>query len=248
MLRILIFIAFFVSTSVIAGELAENKKDFYSDRERGWYFYEFEPLEQEQKPEEEKESGFKKPIVDWEAVWTMHPKEFSKLFDDLRAYALMFPTEENVAEYYRMNRVYLDRSRKFQEVSTMVAQTHPELSRENTFPVSTVGQEAYRSMKKEEVNRILRQNADNYALLYFYSPECGYCAQQSPILQYFIEDTGWTIKPVDITENQAAALTFDIKSTPSLVMIKKNSTERIRISSGLLPLTDIKERVVRSIK
>lgn len=246
--RLLCILILSLTFSVSAEQsIKKEKKEFYYDRERGWYSYEKEAVKEDKKEEPKESKQFQKPVVDWDAVWTMHPKEFSKLFDDLRAYALMYPTEENVVEYYKMNSIYLDRAKMFQEASTMVAQTHPELSRENKFPASAVGQTEYRNQRKEEIDRTLKQNADRYALIYFYSPTCGYCEKQSPILQYFVEDTGWSIKSVDITKEQNAALRFNIESTPSLVMIKKNSKDWVRISSGILPLADIKERVAKSL-
>ena len=245
MLRILILIAFCISSATIAGELAENKKDFYSDRERGWYFYEKEPVKDDKK--EVKKDKFEKPVVDWKALENMHPKEFEKLFSDVRAYTLMYPTEENMVDYYRFTDIYLNRARKFQEVFTYVAQTHPELSKEDRYPVSKIGQDELFKEKKERIDKVLQVNAENYALLYFYSPECGYCIKQTPILEYFIEETGWTIKPIDITTDQRAAARFNIQATPSLVMIKKNSKDWIFISSGIISLADLKERVVRSI-
>lgn len=226
----------------------KDKKEFYFDRERGWFFYEKEPKKEEKSEQKKDEKKlFQKPLIDWQAVLTMHPTEFNQLIEDVKDYAIMYPTNENVKDYFQLQSVALDRSKAFMETSMMVVQSDPNLSRESHYPTSKVGQDEFFRAKRERIDRVLRENADNYALLYFYSPECGYCLKQSPILQSFIDDTGWTIKPVDISTDGSSALRFKIESTPSIVLIKKNSKDWQLISSGLLPLPDIKERLARTI-
>ncbi|WP_132874606.1 conjugal transfer protein TraF [Seleniivibrio woodruffii] len=225
-----------------------EKREFYYDRERGWYFYEVDP-KKEEKAEDKKESEIvhSKPVIDWKAVQTMHPTDFNKLIEDVKDYAIMYPSEANVRDFYKLQSIALDRSRAFMETSMSVVQSDPDLSRESRYPASKVGQDEYFREKRERIDRVLRENADNYALLYFYSPECGYCAKQAPILQSFIDDTGWTVKPVDISTDSNAVARFNIQSTPSLVLIQKGTKDWKLISSGLLPLPDIKERVFRVI-
>lgn len=52
---------------------------------------------------------------------------------------------------------------------------------------------------------------------------------------------------MDVNEDQIAVMRFGIQSTPSLVMIERNSPEWILIGSAILSLPEIKERIVRSI-
>lgn len=248
-IRLLLIFALMSAAAYAAEPFQINKKkEFWTDRERGWYWYEEEPVKEEpSKDNNTAQKPFSKPSVDWDAVWTMHPNEFSKLIDDVKHYAIMYPTQENVKDYLQMQSIALDRSRAFMDAATMVSQTTPELSRESTFPVSTVGQNELHRQRQANIDSILQQNRERYALLYFYSPTCGACAKQQPILQYFEQETGWYIKPVDVNEDQIAVMRFGIQSTPSLVMIERNSPEWILIGSSILSLPEIKERIVRSI-
>jgi conjugal transfer pilus assembly protein TraF len=238
---------FMISTVAYAAE--PNKKDFWTDRERGWYWYEIPPVEEESsKDNSTSQKSFKKPAVDWQAVWNMHPQDFSKLIDDVKHYAIMYPTPENVQDYLKMQSVAIDRSKAFMNAATMVSQTNPDLSRESTFPVSTVGQNELHRQRQAKIDSVLQDNREYYALLYFYSPTCSACTRQTPILEMFEQETGWNIKPVDVNAEQSAAVRFGIESTPTLIMIDRNSPNWILIGSAILSLPEIKERLVRSIE
>jgi conjugal transfer pilus assembly protein TraF len=193
-LLIILIMAFAVAVYAAEPFKANTKKDFWTDRERGWYWYEQQPVEDELK-EDNKTSKrpFQKPSVDWEAVWTMHPNDFSDLIDDVKHYAIMYPTQENVKDYLQMQSIALDRSKMFMNAATMVSQTNPDLSRESTFPVSTVGQNELHRQRQANTDSILQHNRDYYALLYFYSPTCSACTRQTPILEMFEQETGWYI-------------------------------------------------------
>lgn len=236
-----------ISSAAYAAE--PNKNTFWGDRERGWYWYEQQPVEDELKEDNTtSKRPFQKSTVDWEAVWTMHPNDFSDLIDDVKHYAIMYPTQENVKDYLQMQSIALDRSKMFMTAATMVSQTNPDLSRESTFPISAVGQNELHRQRQANTDSILQQNRDYYALLYFYSPTCSACTRQTPILEMFEQETGWYIKPVDVNEEQAAAMRFGIESTPTLIMIDRNSPNWIMIGSAILSLPEIKERLVRSIE
>lgn len=64
----------------------------------------------------------------------------------------------------------------------------------------------------------------------------------------FEQETGWYIKPIDVNEEQAAAVRFGIESTPTLIMIDRNSPNWIMIGSAILSMPEIKERLVCSIE
>jgi hypothetical protein len=55
------------------------------------------------------------------------------------------------------------------------------------------------------------------------------------------------VKPVDISTDSNAVARFNIQSTPSLVLIQKGAKDWKLISSGLLPLPDIKERIIKKV-
>jgi len=218
-------------------------KPFYKDKGHGWYNYEDPKPEPEKKDKDENI----KPVIDWQAVQSMHPDRLNKLIEDVKDYALMFPSHENVKDYLKLQGVAIDRSREYMDSFMYVVQTNPELSKENEIPTSKFGQDEKHRIKVEKIEQTLAENRDKYALLYFYSPDCGYCAKQQPVLEYFIKDSGWQVKPINIQQDQKAALNFNIAQTPSIVLIRRNSPDWLLISSGIIALSELKERIVRGL-
>jgi conjugal transfer pilus assembly protein TraF len=239
--RLLCVLIFLVPTLCFC--LEAEKKPFYKDKGHGWYNYE----DPEPEIKKEKTEEFKKPVINWDAVQTMPPKLLNSLITDVMDYAITFPTNENVKDFLRLQDVAINRSRAYMDTFMYVVQTNPELSKENELPTSRFGADEKHRQKQEQINRVLAESADDYALLYFYSPECGYCAKQEPVLEYFSRETGWIVKPVNVLLDQKAALRFNIEQTPSIVMINKNSPDWLLIASGIIPLPDLKERIARGI-
>lgn len=158
------------------------------------------------------------------------------------------PSEENVKDYLKLQDVAIKRSRKYMDMFMYVVQKNPELSKENEIPTSKFGQDEKHRLKKEQIENTLAANKEEYATLFFYSPDCGYCEKQMQVLEYFMEQTGWLIKPVNIKSDQKAAQNFKISVTPSIVMVKRNSPDWLLISSGLIALSDLQERLVRGME
>jgi conjugal transfer pilus assembly protein TraF len=99
-------------------------------------------------------------------------------------------------------------------------------------------------MQKEEIAATIQAAAEDHALLYFYSPDCSYCAEQQQILRFFTDQYGWQVKGIDINENLSAAARFNITITPTLLLIGKGREEYIPVASGVVAL----DRLYRSIR
>lgn len=86
-----------------------------------------------------------------------------------------------------------------------MTQKYPELSLQRDYPVATSGVNARIRQQAAEIESTTSQARGNFALLYFYSPFCEYCKEQSNILRFFIEKyrrgstsnpTGGSLRPM----------------------------------------------------
>ncbi|HET6459334.1 MAG TPA: conjugal transfer protein TraF, partial [Syntrophales bacterium] len=73
------------------------------------------------------------------------------------------------------------------------------------------------SEQQEAVESRLKQEKGNFGLLFFYSPNCGYCVEQSGILKFFINKYKWDIEGVDVTREPDAKVPFNRYHTYALV-------------------------------
>ena len=79
------------------------------------------------------------------------------------------------------------------------------------------------SLFNDEIKALLN---DNKSLLYFYTPTCGVCKSQTPIINKLKEELNFVGK-IDLSQNQNAAQEFVILGTPTTVLMKGNMVSEV---------------------
>jgi len=230
---------------------------YYEDAKRGWYWYE-QYLEKVKKEEEKKEKEKKETVKkhrlpdlkDYpiEKLWDMHPDDFQELLMDFQKKAVMRPSEGNVADYYYIQDVARRKSLAFANVAATVIQKRPDLNLEKDYPTAQPGRQALTRQRRNEIVKGIEEARNNFGLIYFYSPTCEYCMEESKILAYFEKRYGWEIKKVNITEEPELAQLFSVDIVPHIVMVYDKSLDPITISSGVIALDDMEDKIYRSAR
>lgn len=178
----------------------------------------------------------------------MHPDDFQPLLMAFHKKAVMAPTIENVKEYYIVQDIARRRALAFTNVAATVIQKFPELSLERDYPNAVPGRLAKVRMQTEELAAKIHQAREHFALIYFYSPSCEYCAEQNEILNFFVSKYRWQVRAVDITQNSPLAELFHVRAVPYLMLIQKESEEFMPVAIGVVSLAQMEERVFRGIR
>jgi len=232
----------------LANAMAGEEQQFYDTAKKGWFWYE-EPA-----PEpEETEIPASRPLpalADYstEQLWDMHPDDFQALLMEFQKKAVQRPTEQNVLEYLTMQDLARRKAAAYANVASFVVQKYASLDVGRDYPVTAPGVVARVKMQKAEIETTIQAASEDHALLYFYSPDCSYCAEQQQILRFFTGQYGWQVKGIDINENQSAAVRFNINITPTLLLIGKGREEYIPVASGVVALEELERRLYRSIR
>jgi conjugal transfer pilus assembly protein TraF len=222
--------------------------DYYRDVKQGWWWYRDPPKEeQKEEPKPEKKPRRIPSMKDYsqEQLWKMHPDDFQELLLDFQKKAVMQLTEESVNEYLVMQEIASKRSLAYANVAAYVQQKNPQLGVPE-YSLATPGMVASTRTRNDEMERRIHAAKNDYALLYFYSPECEFCRAQDGILRYFQEKYGWEIRAYEMTSGLASRLNMTI--APSTVLIYRNSRDYIPVSAGVMSLADIEQRLYRGIK
>ncbi len=74
------------------------------------------------------------------------------------------------------------------------------------------------SLFDEEIKTLLNGNK---SILYFYTPTCGVCKQQTPIIDKLKEELS-IVGKIDLSQNHSAAPEFGILGTPTTILMKGN--------------------------
>lgn len=247
---ILFFSALLVTALGHAAELPKEAPEGIGPKQ-GWWWYEKAPEKKEEKKETEKAPNPAPSLSSHspEELWNMHPDAFQALLMSIQKQAVRAPTIENVKEYYAIQDIARRKALAFANVAALVVQKYPELSLEGDFPNALPGKAAKVRQQTAEVSQKIDQSKGDFALLYFYSPTCHFCAEQNEILGYFLEKyRGWQIRKIDISRNAELAEEFKVRAVPFLMLIHKNSKDFMPISIGVVALTDMEERLYRGIR
>jgi len=257
MFRVLILcqvVLLFTTGTPCAGEpplTEENGKAYYGDAKRGWWWYEKIPLEKKD-PEKKAEDGKKRSprLSDFtmEELWEMYPDDFQAVLMAFQKKAVQVPSENNVREYYVVQDIARRKSLAFANASAAIMQKYPDLSVAADYPITAPGRNAAVSQRMEEVESRIRGAREEFALIYFSSMGCPYCAEESSILSRFVEKYGWDIREIDAEGETAVSSVFGIETTPTLLLVYRGSPDHITVSAGVTSLAEIEEKLYRGIR
>jgi conjugal transfer pilus assembly protein TraF len=236
-------------------------ENYYNDQRRGRVgYYGYEPVPPKDKPEEEKKEVKKEEdknpqrklpsMKDYtmEQLWNMHPDDFQALLEDFKKKAIMTLKTEDVKEYKIMEDIGRRKSLAFANVNMYVVQTTPMLNAIKDSPAITPGRNAEYLKREEDVEGRLRRAKDDFALLYFYSPNCKYCETQNGIMQYFIKKYDWEIKKINTDIETGLSARFGIETTPTLLLIYRHSKEHFPVAVGVISMDEMETNIYRGIR
>lgn len=231
----------------------DNDVNFYKEKKTGWWWY------QDPKPEiknKEEEKFNLKPVkivpsitgIPDETLWNLHPDQFQELLLELQKKAVQNPTESTMADYTRMLDMARRKSVIFANASMLFVQQHPEYDVAAADPITTPGRVATTKQTAQDIEDKINWAAGNYGIIYFYSPECQYCEAQTPILKYFVDKYKWEIQPYDTKTDSKVAEAFNVTVTPTILIVGRKNGEYLIVSSGVISLPDMEERIYRGIR
>lgn len=219
---------------------------------RGWWWYESPPAQSE-----EEEMPASAPTPGSEAsparlspqiLWDLHPDAFQAYMQAVEKEAIRRPTEDNVHHYYAVQSIARRKASAFTHVSEYVWQKYPELSVAKDYPLAAPGRAALTGAQVAERQALLAQAREEFALLYFHSPNCSFCREQEMILRHFTERLGWTVRPVDTERRPDLAARFGVETVPALLLIHRDSPDYLPVAAGVASVSEIEGRLYRGIR
>ncbi len=225
----------------------KRSEDLNSNPKRGWWWYEILPSEEENVDNQER---ILPSLSDYslEKLWEMHPDEFQSLLLKIHKKAVMTLKENDVRDYLVIQDIARRKALAFTNVNAMIVQKYPGLSLEADFPTVLPGRNAKVRQERMEIETELERSRKDFALIYFYSPVCHFCTEQSRILNFFLTKYPWEVRKVDITKQPELAENLGVRGVPYLLLISKKNQETIPISAGVISLKTLEKRLFRGIR
>lgn len=236
------------------GAVAEDGLDrdapdaFYcGERKLGQWFYCAKP-----KPAENREARQPPPV----ASAAERMAAITKQLDELKARAILEPTEANVIAYVRFQREQLDRASTFSDTWQRALWQNPDLDYTLQRPVSTVGKRLWLDNRKADRDAVLTRLGQRYGLFYFYAQSCGACEVFAPILRSVTDSHRMSVMAVSmdggpskdfpnyvVDSGQRARMGLAGNETPALVLFDTQTRRTIPVGYGVLSADEIMDRI-----
>ena len=226
---------------------SDTASDLYCDKRKlGYWFYcaKPEPAEVPQVAEQEQVSA---------------AEELSAITSELRelkARAILYPSEDNVAAYIRFQRAQLDRASLFSDVWQRAIWQDPELDYTLERPVGALAKKQWQDARASERDSAMARLSQRYGLFYFFSSTCAPCEVMSPIVKGVAARWRVTVRAIStdggpskhfpdyrVETGQRARLGLEPKVTPALVLWDSVTKRPIPIGYGVLSADELQDRI-----
>jgi conjugal transfer pilus assembly protein TraF len=77
---------------------------------------------------------------------------------------------------------------------------------------------------------------------------CGYCRVQWPIVQRFQDEMGWQVTLMDIDRRPEVGQRFGVEVTPTTMIIRRNSKQRMVIAAGVETYPNLAQMAYQAVR
>jgi conjugal transfer pilus assembly protein TraF len=215
----------FPATASVAQEAAEHPT------QRGYWWYRAAPKEEVVGKQEEVIAKPVIPPITQLATWS--PPRIRKLIEEQRDYAATVLTVDAVADFWRLQDFARRKARAFAGVTQLAMLQNPDLNSKSANPMVGDARDQLLAHKDDVRRSYLRAHGNEYALVMFSRSSCGYCRVQWSIVQRFQDEMGWQVSHMDLDKRPELGARFGIDVTPTTMVIRRNSAQRMVIASGV---------------
>lgn len=243
----IIILLLMVGLSAQALSLSKDKKT----TEKGYWNYEITPKKsKDKKPKLTLPPVPSVPVAlpKSEVLMKLHPDQLKVLIKQWRKHAIYTLEASDVSEALRVQDVGRKKAAAYAAVVGFVMQTNPNLSLSDEVPITNAGKQAQFNTRKRNIDNYLQKTTRQYGLLYFSSKVCEYCRIQDGVLQQLLNKFHFDINIVELSQNPALAQRFNIKQTPSILVVKRNSDKYLPVAFGSTSLPELTENIYRAIR
>lgn len=220
---------------------------YYDHHSNGWHWY--DDPEEEQAIETPKAQ---EPKVTVSATEQM--TEIQKMIKEAKNKAVLYPTEENIANYLAMQNKMMNHSKDFARGWKAVLANRPDLNFQVSHPTSQLGRQVYLDNKSQAQAQAVKTFFQDKGLYFFFRSTCPYCQRFAPILKHFADQNNITVIPISLdgiglpdfpnfkTDN-GQAQKFQVTVEPSLFVVDPRAGKAMPVGYGLMSEQALTQRI-----
>lgn len=220
---------------------------------RGWHFY--EDPQQEAPPPPAKPPAAQPPAADGAAELKMF-KQLQKDLEDLRAIAIINPTDANVLRYMELEAKVLKGASNFADVAQRIAWRTPGLDpTAEGRPVNSSAIDVYDQLQAKQRDATLARLSKDHVLMFFFRSDCPYCHAFAPVLKKIEAVYGLQVHAVSLDggpipgfaayrRDNGIARTLNVTQVPAVFLAQPFTGDITLLGLGVLSESQLAERII----
>ena len=233
----------------------DSNPAYWSDRWRGWHFYEDPPQEEVEPPSRPAPSTAPRPTASPRPPELVEFERLQKTLEDLRNIAIMRPSEANVRRYMELEMQVVNRASYFADVAQRVAWATPDLDPSlQGRPVNAQALEVFERQQRTDRSASVANLGRDHVLFFFFRSDCPYCHAFGPTLQAFEARHGIQVVAVSVDggplpgfprarPDNGIATALQVTQVPAVFLAQPSSGKIMPIGSGVLSESQLLERI-----
>ena len=232
-------------------EPPSERDAFYCDERKlgSWFYCNSERVKREAKEREQQQTPQSAPAVERMAAIT-------KQLDELKALAILEPTQENIVNYIRFQREQLDRASTFADTWSRSIWQNPELDYTLQRPVGTLAKQTWLEDRRGQREGSMAALTQRYGVFYFYSSSCGACRTFSPVMRALSDNYGLEVLAVSmdggpnelfpnyvVDSGQYQRMGLEGGTVPAIVLFDTETKQPIPIGYGVMAADEVMQRI-----
>lgn len=223
---------------------------------RGWHFYDDPLNETPVKPPRE---GQNFPNRKTEPAARPELERFRQLqreVEEVRAIAIIRPTEENVRRYMELESRVVRNASRFADLAQRIAWANPELDPSTQGrPVNASALEAYEQDQAKQRTKALATIGQEHVLIFFFRGDCGYCHKMAPVLREFGQRHGIQLVAVSVDggampafpqarQDNGIVRALNVSQVPAVFIARPLTGRIVPVGFGVLSEAQLVERII----
>lgn len=225
---------------------------FYQGKEEGWFWYKDPkdpPMQEPPKPVPPVPALVKpkasEPLsVEW--LRQQMPVLLDRAVDN--------PTRENVEAYLYAQRLAMDKSQRFAEMSQRVVYSDPFLDENNRVPIASFAKSSFLNGIDQAAEASLKHLATVAGLWVFFDSRCQHCRVHAETVEAMRKKHGFVVKYISLdgkglpnipawVPDLGQSGTLNVRMTPTTVLVAPPNHFLV-VSQGMMAQTQLEERML----
>ena len=233
-----------------ADQAGQVGQPFFQGKEEGWFWYKDPkepPLREPAKLQPPALAKSKQPEP-LSVKWLR--KQMPMLLDQ----AIDTPTRENVEAYLYAQRLAMDKSQRFSEMSQRVVYSDPFLDENNRVPIASFAKSSFLNGIDQAADAGLKHLATVAGLWVFFDSRCALCRVHAETIEAMRKKHGFVVKYISLdgmglpnipawVPDLGQSRTLNVRMTPTTVLVAPPNHFLV-VSQGMMAQTQLEERML----